>query len=491
MTGPQNSPSQRKTALLLGVVTFLSFIYFYEGGGWNQNSRFDLLRAIVERHALQIDDYQQNTGDKAHFQGHYYSDKAPGQVFLAVPFAIAARPVIRAVGVDPQSPRGVFVLSFVVTACTAALPTALAGICLFFVALRFGCNPDAAAFGTLATCLATPLWAYANLFWAHALVGSCLVFAFAATLKLRNSTTASADFLWALAAGLAAGWATVTEYPAAPASAILGLFVLSQAWPRGATARWRTVAGLGAGAMICIIVLLTYLHAAFGSFRPSYSYYDPNSFTFMQTHGYLGLTYPHPDRLLKLLFQCRRGLFFASPVSIAAIPGLWLLWKQRQHRAAALTAAAIATYYFLFNASFYEWKAGQAFGPRYASASIPVLGLGIAIAWQHASSLWRRVLIALALCSLFIALMVVSTSSQLSMIDSCPILHSSWPAFWSGQMAMNRESMLTAAEAAGNHSAFNLGQLVGLHGLASLIPLLAMWAVAALAWWRIREPRPV
>jgi len=491
MTGTQNSLSHRKTALLLGSVTFFSFIYFYEGGGWNQNSRFDLLRAIVEQHTLQIDAFQQNTQDKAHFRGHYYSDKAPGQVFLAVPFAIAARPAIRAMGVDPQSSRGEFVLSFVVTACSAALPTALAGICLFFLARRFGGNTSAAMFGILATCLATPLWAYASLFWAHALVGSCLVFAFAAALKLRDSTTAGGDFLWALATGLAAGWATVTEYPAAPASAILGLFALSQAWPRGTAARWRTVAGVGAGAAVCIIVLLTYLHAAFGSFRPSYSYYDPNSFTFMQTHGYLGLTYPRPDRLLKLLFQCRRGFFFASPVSIAAIPGLWLLWKQREHHAAALTAAAVFAYYFLFNASFYEWKAGQAFGPRYASASIPVLGLGIAVAWQHASPLWRRVLIALALGSLFIALMVVSTSSQLSMVDSCPILHRSWPAFWSGQMAMNRESMLTAAEAAGNYSAFNLGQLLGLRGLASLIPLLAVWGGAGLMWWRIREPGPV
>ena len=487
-----SSRRYRKQVFLLAFVSLFSFLYFYEGGGWNQNSRFDLLRAIVERHTLLIDAYHENTQDKAHFQGHYYSDKAPGQVFLAVPFAIVARPVMRVVGVERESPRGEFLLSYLMGACTSALPTALGGICLFFLALRFGCFDSAAAFGTIATCLATPLWAYASVFWAHALVGSCLVFAFAAAVKLRDSASPRADLSWALATGVAAGWATVTEYPAAPASAILALFALSQAWPRGVAARWRTVAGVGAGALICIVVLLSYLHAAFGSFRPSYSYYDPNSFTFMQQHGYLGLTYPHPDRLLKLLFQCRRGLFFASPVSIAAIPGLWWLWKTKEHRTAALTGGAISSYYFLFNASFYEWKAGQAFGPRYASACIPILCLGIAIAWQHATPLWRRILMALAACSAFVALMVVSTSSQLSMVDSCPILHSSWPAFWSGQMATNRESMLTVAEAAsGNYRSFNLGQLLGLRGLSSLIPLLAVWGVSAFAWWRMREPRSV
>src|SRR5256885_16755078 len=89
MSGPsEKSPSHHKSAVLLGLVTFLSFTYFYEGGGWNQNSRYDLLRAIVERHTLQIDGYHENTQDKAHFNGHYYSDKAPGLVFLAVPFAL-------------------------------------------------------------------------------------------------------------------------------------------------------------------------------------------------------------------------------------------------------------------------------------------------------------------------------------------------------------------------------------------------------------------
>src|SRR5882724_788727 len=97
---PEKSPAQWKVASLVGLVIFLSFIYFYEGGGWNQNSRFDLLRAMVERHTLQIDAYHENTQDKAHFRGHYYSDKAPGLVFLAVPFALVTRPALRIVGLD-------------------------------------------------------------------------------------------------------------------------------------------------------------------------------------------------------------------------------------------------------------------------------------------------------------------------------------------------------------------------------------------------------
>src|SRR5436309_10200166 len=118
---PNGSSSNWKTACFLGAVSFLSFLYFYEGGGWNQNSRFDLLRAIVERPTLQIDAYADNTQDKAHFRGHYYSDKAPGLVFLAVPFALGARPVLQMMGVDPGSARGEVALSYVASAGAVAL----------------------------------------------------------------------------------------------------------------------------------------------------------------------------------------------------------------------------------------------------------------------------------------------------------------------------------------------------------------------------------
>jgi hypothetical protein len=158
------------------------------------------------------------------------------------------------------------------------------------------------------------------------------------------------------------------------------------------------------------------------------------------------------------------------------------------HSVAAAVAGAIVAYYFLFNASFYWWKAGLSFGPRYAGASIPIQCLGLPVAWRRATPAWRRVLVGLALCSVLAALMVVSTTSQLSMQDRCPIVHSTWPAFWSGHMAVNRESMLTVAEAGLNreNGAFNLGEVIGLRGLASLIPLFAVWGIAAVMWWRMR-----
>jgi hypothetical protein len=378
-------------ALLIFAVTFFSYAYFYEGAGWNQNSRFDLVRAIVEQGTLRIDDFQQNTEDKAFANGHYYSDKAPGLALLAVPAARAGRVLLRIKGTDPASPRGLLDLAYWITVWAVALPMAAACACLFWITLQLGSSVGASAFAALALGLATPMWAYATLFWGHALAGACLVFAFACAMRLRGDVRSTADVLWGSALGLAAGWATVTEYPSAPASAMVAGFALALVWKDGWRRRSRIVLGIAAGALPCVIALMAYQEAAFGSvFHPSYAYYPPGAFSWM-THGYMGLTYPRIDVALKLLFSCRRGLLFSGPVALAAPFGLRLLWKQPATHAAAVSATAIAAYYFLFHASFSSWPAGWSYGPRYLSPGLPLLCVGLApLVGSRAASLENR-----------------------------------------------------------------------------------------------------
>ena len=133
MAAPESSDCVRARALLIAAVLFISYAYFYEGGGWNQNSRFDMIRAIIEQRTLRIDAYHGNTGDKALYQGHYYSDKAPGLALLALPAVAAVRPILRMAGVNPVSPRGVVIMSYFATLFGVSLPTALACACLFLI----------------------------------------------------------------------------------------------------------------------------------------------------------------------------------------------------------------------------------------------------------------------------------------------------------------------------------------------------------------------
>lgn len=482
----------RIRALLISSVVLISYAYFYEGGGWNQNSRFDLVRAIVERGTLRIDDYHDNTNDKAFANGHYYSDKAPGLAFLAVPVAFAARPLMRTAGVDPVSPRGLVDLTYWITLFAVALPMAAACACLYWIAMQLGSSASAATFAALALGLATPLWAYSTLFWGHALAGACLVFAFACALHLRRASSPRADMLWGLALGLTAGWATLTEYPSAPASAMVAALALALVWG-DAPRRWRVTVGIVAGALPCIFVLMAYQQAAFGSlFHPSYAYYPAGAFSWM-TRGYMGLTYPRIDVALKLLFGCRRGLLFSGPVVLAAPAGLWMLWKRPTARPPAIVAAAIAAYYFLFHASFSSWPAGWSYGPRYLSPGLPLLCLGLAPLWDHARKGWRIVLGMLATAGAGFTLMAVSVSAQPPDEFHCPLRQFYWPLFWAGRFSLNLGTVLIPAEQGTNqvHGAFNLGELLGLHGLKSLIPLVAAWALAAVLWARMNRAQQI
>ncbi|HKN32973.1 MAG TPA: hypothetical protein VJX16_06975 [Terriglobales bacterium] len=473
---------------LIAVVVFISYAYFYQAGGWNQNSRFDLVRAMLDQHTLRIDSYHSNTEDKALFQGHYYSDKAPGVVLLAVPAVASIRPLLRWAGGDPLSPRGLVAESYFATILAVALPAALSAACMFLLALRLGSTAGGAAFAALSLGLATPVWAWATIFFAHALVGACLLCSFGAAIEVGRDTAAGKELVWGLGVGLAAGWATVSEYPAAPASVMLAVLALAQAWPRGWPSRWRVAGGVAIGAGACLLVLMIYQYAAFGSpFQLSYTHYESGAFPWMRK-GFLGLTFPRLDVMFKLLFSLRIGLFLLAPVTIAGVFGLRQLWKPGRTRNLAATAGGIAIYYWLFNASFSGWHAGWTYGPRYMGAAVPLLCVGLGLVWTRASRPWRWVLGSLAIWGTALSLMAVSTTAQPPQNLRIPVAQLIWPSFWSGQLAVNQVSMLTAEES--NRAAsgsFNLGQLLGLHGLASLVPLFVIWCAAAVVWMKIHQ----
>jgi len=49
--------AERRIQWILFVVCFITFSYFHQGGGWNQNVRFAMVRAMVEEGKLSIDSY--------------------------------------------------------------------------------------------------------------------------------------------------------------------------------------------------------------------------------------------------------------------------------------------------------------------------------------------------------------------------------------------------------------------------------------------------
>jgi hypothetical protein len=448
-----------RRAGLLALGLWVTFAWFYQAGGWNQNSRFDLVRAIVERGTLRIDEYHQNTGDKARWQGHYYSDKAPGLALWAVPAVAAARPLT----------GDIAWLSWLATVWAAALPTALAAALLFRAARRLGATDGGALFAAVVFGLGTPAFAYATLFFGHALATLCLVAAFAAALALP-----SRPFVLALGVGLAAGWATLTEFPTFPPAVLLCLYALVQAGP----GRWRAAGGIVLGGLIASGALFAYNWAAFGS-ALSMGYSHIEGFGGMK-EGLLGVTYPKLDVLAQITFGAHRGIFWCAPVLLA--PAAFFQVPRR----ARAVAVAIVVYYLLFNAAYKYWTGGWSFGPRHIAPALPFFALPLAFLWSRARPWLRGAMVALAALSIGINLVAVSTTAQPPEAVRRPMAELLWPAFRDQDLSLNHQSFLEAgadpARLRGGtlgHDAWNLGEKLGLRGWASLAPLVLVWGAVA------------
>lgn len=478
----------RGTGGILFVILIASNAWFYQAGGWNQNSRLDLVRAIVERGTLRIDAYHDNTGDKARTGDHFYSDKAPGLALAAVPVAVVARPALEAATVD----EGGYVrwLSYFLTLAVAGLPAALTGVLLFAVARRLGASGEGAAVAALAFGLATPAWAYATLLFGHALATFCLFAAFAAGLAIeREATTARRDFILGLAVGVAAGWATITEYPSALPAVLLAGYALARAWHGGWPRRARAAAGVAAGALGALVVLLAYNLAAFGGpLETGYTYVV--GFGGMK-QGFMGVSTPKMEVLVEILFGSYRGLLFHAPVLAAALVGFPILLISPGRRAAGGLALAIVAYYVLFNAAYVYWIGGWSYGPRHMAPALPFLTLGLAPCWTRAGPPLRVAVAVLALFSVSLTLVAVSTTAQPPEAIRRPLAELQWPAFVDGDLSINHQSFLERGVDPSRlrggtiaHEAFNLGELMGLRGRASLLPLLGLWALAGAAMWR-------
>lgn len=484
---PHQPAATRAYAAILFAVLFSSYAYFYQAGGWNQNSRFALVRAITGRGTLRIDGFENCTGDRSVYNGHFYSDKAPGVAFAAVPFVAVGRLVCRTAAVDPESYEGIAALSYVATIATNGLATALAGLCLFFLARRFGASSGGAAVVALVFGLGTPMWAYATLFYGHALSAAGLMFAFTAAVALGDSKHPRQDLLLGAAVGVAAGWATVTEFPAAVPAAILAVFALIRArrlgWPRAV----RVAVALGAGALACVIVLGAYHWACFGSpFHVAYT--SEEGFAEMK-EGFFGLSMPDAGRLAEILTGDFRGLLPLAPILALAPIGLALLIRQRESRGPAIVALLIATYYLLLNASYHFWEGGWSYGPRHLSPGLAFVCLGLGPLWTHGRLAGRAVLGGLALYGVALSLIAVATMPQPPAQFTRPVAELLWPAFEAGRLSINSQGFADLRPSMDdivtnqNPAGWNLGQRwMGLRGQASLAPLALLW-LAGLAGW--------
>lgn len=395
----------RSPYLLLFLLLLTAYGYtFPRWADWNQNSRFNLTRAIVEQRTLRIDAYVANTGDYALIDGHAYTDKAPGMSLMAVPVHALAQ-VVRPFGpgwlaerlganeafaqtLNPDgagtSAERVYIaasLYLAVLACVA-LPAALMGVMLARMVERASGCRTAGVLAAAIVGLATPVFTYSQAFYGHIPAAACLVGALAA-LVLSEARPSDRRLLLV---GFLLGLAVLIEYPSAVAGFPIALYALYLAGRRA------VLLGV-AGALGPLAVLALYDMLAFGTPLPV-GYEHSALWQEQHQQGFLSLTRPTVDALWGLTGGSFRGLFFIAPVLLLALPGCILGLAQRETRGVTLVVAAAFAGMLLFAASSVMWWGGFAVGPRYILPAVPLLTLplGFVLARiNRAARPWRAV----------------------------------------------------------------------------------------------------
>jgi hypothetical protein len=168
--------------------------------------------------------------------------------------------------------------------------------------------------------------------------------------------------------------------------------------------------------------------------------------------------------------------------------GLWWAGRQSHARLTAVAGLLIFTLFLLLNAAYEHWEGGWAYGPRHLVPALGFLCVGFAVLWDRLPG-WGRFLLAAGIgYGIVCSLVGVAVTPQPPDPYGDPMRELLWPAFRAGKLAINNQSFFDIAAPDGwaglrpSGVSWNLGERMGLHGLVSLLPLLAFWLVCALAW---------
>jgi 4-amino-4-deoxy-L-arabinose transferase-like glycosyltransferase len=489
-------PSRRTYAITLFLLLLVCYGYFMpKWADWGANSRANLVYAFGDRGVLYIDDYHQNTGDKACFPGpydaatdtctgHYYSDKSLGPSLVALPFymvfrAASALPPIQnfiasgqsigafgdtlnpeGEGIRPEAVYQGLALTFI-TFFAMAVPSALLGVTVFLFAARFAARDSYAFLLALAYGLGTMAFPYSNALYQHQMAAFGAFVGFFLLWRVIHEN-ASLNWLWLV--GLLFGLATITEYPVVPFLGIIFIWAAVKLPDR--LALYRVIVG----ALPLGLIFAGYNYAAFGTPMPvGYEY----STLWQSEHqtGFMSLTVPSLERLYGLTFSPVRGIFLMSPFLLLALPGMVWLWRDRRDQRGLLAVAG----FLIYNAASIMWWGGFTVGPRYLVPMLPFLALPVIFVFNRLlTSIWGRALTAVLIVISVGSVGIMTIAGQgwppvdewpvtfAQMNATSPLLDYSLPLFLQGDIARN------------------YGIIIGLRGFASLIPLAV--AVALLAW---------
>jgi hypothetical protein len=473
---------------LFFILFFVSYGYFFQGGGWNQNIRICLTRAIIHHGTFTVDRFKEdskemefvNAGDWAFYNGHYYSNKSPGLSFLAVPsFALAEYCLKHLLPNDPE--QQVLFSAYFSNLCTTVLMSSLLCLLIFHVFHHFFQMSIRDSFllmlfygfGTIA-------FSYSTTFYCHQPAAFCSFLSFVLVMHIRKDNFQKKGIV-ALLAGFSAASAVLIEPSALFILAAVSLYLVSFKEGR------RCLPSFILGGIPIGMVLGWYNFVCFGHpLASSYNY--ANEMVMFKVDGRL-FGIPSFAQLNWLLLSTYRGLLFLSPVFLMVLPGMVFFLKKKEWRAEAVTSVCISLCFIFFIAGFYGIV--TATPPRYLLPAFPFFFLLAGLSLCKYPKLFKIVGVISILINLSITLVGIEIPWRLRVplvlvafkniiagkisINPVPISHfNSYPSIY--ELA-NIETWTP------NFNSFNLGEIAFPHSVASIVPLVCFWIIWGY-WWR-------
>ena len=416
-------------------------------------SRLDLLHALVDKHSWSIDSYHTNTTDKAVSGGHYYSDKAPGAVALALPAFAATSIVLRAIGVEANSQASWLATSWMACVFSQALPAAVGGALLFswlsqFVARRAALATVLALFlGSLPLPYSTSLFSHAGV------IGLLSIAMWAMNLfGLQRSNTRTGNSKRMVLAGVCAGLALASEF----SSGLVVMGFVGYVCVR----RQGGVQPFVMGMLPPLLLIPIYSWLTIRTpFAIPYSY---QATCLAMNEGLYAIKMPDFENLWRLLFSPTRGLVFWTPFLLLAIPGMLRL-------PSTCPGSQWLFYYIpllhclVISGRVWDWEAGPTLSARYFAPILPLLAILCALGVER----WPRLGLVLGMYSIGIVTFATLTDACPGGYLYNPLLQLHLPLFLHGELSPN------------------VGMILGLPPYASVALYYAI--VVSGMWWLWRR----
>ena len=471
----------------IALIVLLAGAYFCGSGSWNQNARLDAIFSFVEpgpqRWTFRIDSFlpfpnrSLNTGDWTRFGDHYYANKAPGTILLGVLAYLPLYWLEAALGVSIDAPVIEILNAYWINVWVSVVPLALASA-LWYRLLSRRAGERRALVLALLTFFATALFPYSTQLWGHTTAAAFVMMAWWSF----DATEQSTRRLPHAATGALAGLAVLCDFLAFPTVIALAI---------GAALKDRTRwVWLSAGGVVPLLLLLTYQWYCFGS-----PWSLPTEHTrpqFVDTSRVLGLFgWIDAHALFSLTLGVHRGLFIQMPILLGAAVGYVFWWRRAPFAFEPWANAAAFLLTLALVASFNGWNGGATVCARYLILAIPLLARGLAELPSGRS--WSLGLAALAIPSLCNMLAIAAVGPLAPDELDNPLLGFIYPHFLAGRLhpypwPIRLQALRPDFAAWRQLTVWNFGDVLGLTGLARLLPLIGLIAGASVVALRLTEP---